>query len=166
VTPGLRIEPLSDHHERAKFSCGVAALDGYFRERVTQDMKRRMSNCFVICDDAGNIAGFYTFAATSLPLDELSDAEKKRLPRYGVLPGGLIGRLAIDLRFRGQKLGAALVIDAALRASKADPAIFALIVDAKDEDAIGFYQHLGFRRFTSKPLSLFLTVATALQVIK
>ena len=160
---GFRVETLGAAHDRKSFSCGVAALDTYFKERVTQDIKRRVSNCFVVCDDAGLIAGYYTLAATSLPLDELSGDQKKRLPRYALLPAGLIGRLAIDQRFRGQGLGGALVIDAALRASRADPAVFALIVDAKDDAAIGFYQHLGFRRFASKPQSLFLPVATALQ---
>lgn len=80
-----------------------------------------------------------------------------------MLPAGLIGRLAVDQRFRGRRLGSALVIDAARRAAGADPAIFALVVDAKDEAAVSFYQHLGFRRFASRPMTLFLTLATALK---
>lgn len=162
---GFRVETLGSGHDRKSFSCGIAALDTYLKERVTQDIKRRASNCFVVCDDAGLVAGYYSFAATSLPLDELSGDEKKRLPRYALLPAGLIGRLAVDQRFRGKGLGGALVIDAALRASRAGPAVFALIVDAKDDAAIAFYLHLGFRRFTSKPASLFLPMATALHAL-
>jgi hypothetical protein len=30
-----------------------------------------VSNCFVALDQTGRIAGYYTFAATSLPLSEL-----------------------------------------------------------------------------------------------
>jgi ribosomal protein S18 acetylase RimI-like enzyme len=56
-------------------------------------------------------------------------------------------------------------MDAAVRAARAEPAIFALVVDAKDEKAIAFYQHHGFRRFASKPASLFLPIATALQAL-
>jgi ribosomal protein S18 acetylase RimI-like enzyme len=165
VSAGFRIEALSPAHDRKSFSCGVEPLDAYFRERVSQDIKRRVSNCFVMRDGAGAIAGYYTFAATSLPLTELTDEEKKRLPRYPLLPAGLIGRLAIDRRFRRQGLGGALIIDAAHRASRADPAIFALIVDAKDDTAAAFYRHLGFRAFLSRPSSLFLPVATALQAL-
>jgi hypothetical protein len=44
---------------------------------------------------------------------------------------------------------------------RAEPAIFALIVDAKDEPAVAFYSHLGFRAFASRPMSLFLPVAEA-----
>jgi ribosomal protein S18 acetylase RimI-like enzyme len=54
-------------------------------------------------------------------------------------------------------------MDAAVRAARAEPVIFALAVDAKDERAVAFYQHRGFRRFASKPAPLFLPMATALQ---
>jgi len=64
-----------------------------------------------------------------------------------------------------QRLGSALVIDAAARAARAEPAIFALIVDAKDDSAVTFYQRHEFRRFASKPASLFLPIATALQAL-
>ncbi len=156
---------LAPEHDRNSFSCGVEPLDSYFRERAGQDVKRRVSNCFVLLDGEGAVAGFYTFAATSLPLTELSELEKKRLPRYPLLPAALIGRLAIDKGFRGLGLGSALVIDAALRASRSDPAIFALLVDAKDEAAAAFYRHLDFRVFESRPRSLFLPVAVALKAL-
>jgi GNAT superfamily N-acetyltransferase len=170
---------LSTVHARKSFSSGSAPLDRYLHDLATQDIKRRVSNCFVALDDAGVIAGYYTLAAASFPLtelrsssakrdsaaEELSAEETKRLPRYAVLPAGLIGRLAVDRRFRGKRRGGALVMDATVRAARAEPAIFALVVDAKDEKAAGFYQHLGFRRFTSKPASLFLPIATALQAL-
>lgn len=62
-------------------------------------------------------------------------------------------------KFRGQGLGAALIVDAALRAMRAEPAIFALIVDAKDEVALDFYEHLGFHRFASRATTLYLPLA-------
>lgn len=77
----------------------------------------------------------------------------------------MIGRLAVDHRFRGQGLGGALVMDAAVRAARAEAAIYALVVDAKDETAAAFYEHLQFRRFASRPGSLFLPVATALAAL-
>ena len=165
MTQGFRIEALTTVHARKSFSSGSAPLDRYLHDLATQDIKRRISNCFVAIDDAGVIAGYYTLAAASFPLTELSAEETKRLPRYAVLPAGLIGRLAVDRRFRGKRRGGALVMDATVRAARAEPAIFALVVDAKDEKAAGFYQHLGFRRFTSKPASLFLPIATALQAL-
>jgi len=165
--PGeFQVAPLGATHNRKGFSCGVAALDRYLHELATQDIRRRISNCFVACDAAGTVAAYYTFAATSFPLSDLPAEEAKRLPRYGVLPAGLIGRMAVDQRYRGRRLGGALVIDAARRAAGADPAVFALVVDAKDEAAVSFYEHLGFRRFASRPLTLFLPVATALKAVQ
>lgn len=78
----------------------MSSLDRYFHDLVTQDIKRRVSNCFVVCDDEGVVAGYYTFAAASLPLSELSVDITKRLPHYALLPAGLIGRLAVDRKFR------------------------------------------------------------------
>lgn len=165
MTASFRIEALSATHDRRSFSSGSEPLDRYLRELAMQDIKRRVSSCFVALDKAGVIAGYYTFAATSLPLTGLSAEEAKRLPRYPLLPAGLIGRLAIDQSFQGQRLGSALIVDAAARASHADPAIFALIVDAKNDTAVAFYEHLQFRRFRSRPATLFLPIATVLQAL-
>ena len=162
---GFRIEALNPSHDRKSFFSGLETLDHYFRALASQDIKRRISNCFVACDGEAKVAGYYTFAATSLPLTELSDEEKQRLPRYAAMPAGLIGRLAIDRKYQGRKLGGALILDAATRAARAEPAIFALIVDAKDESALGFYRHLGFRPFISRPASLYLPLATAIRAL-
>jgi ribosomal protein S18 acetylase RimI-like enzyme len=166
MSPGFRIEALAATHDRRGFFSGVEPLDRYLRELANQDIKRRVSNCFVARDGAGAIAAYYTFAATSLPMTELSADVAKRLPRYPLLPAGLIGRLAVDTRFRGRHLGGALIMDAAMRAARCDPAIFALIVDAKDDNAVRFYQHYQFQRFTSRPQSLFLPLVTALQALQ
>ncbi len=167
MTQGFRIEPLSSSsHDRKSFSSGVAPLDRYLHDLATQDIKRRVSNCFVALDDADVIAGYYTFAAASFPLSELPAEITKRLPHYALLPAGLIGRLAVGRDFRGQRLGSALIMDAVARAARAEPAIFALIVDAKDEAAIAFYRHHQFSSFASKPASLFLPIATALQALQ
>jgi ribosomal protein S18 acetylase RimI-like enzyme len=166
VAGEFTIEPLDPALGRKGFSCGVAALDRYLHELATQDIRRRVSNCFIARDRAGVVAAYYTFAATSFPLSDLPPEETKRLPRYGVLPAGLIGRLAVDQRFRSRRLGSALIIDAARRAAGADPAIFALVVDAKDDAAVAFYEHLEFRRFVSRPTSLYLPIATALKAIQ
>ena len=160
------VEPFGDSHDRTSFDCGIEPLDRYFRQQVSQDIKRRITNCFVALDPQGVIAGYYTFAATGLPMNKLSAAETKRLPRYPLLPAGLIGRLAVDKKFRGQGLGSALIVDALMRAVRAEPAIYALVVDAKDETALDFYRHLGFRQFASRPMSLFLAIATAADRLK
>jgi len=121
-----------------------------------------MASCFVAVEAATNkIAGFYTLAATSVPADDLPTKVLKRLPRYPLLPAALIGRLAVDRRFHRKGLGSALLADAALRVLQGDVKAFAIIVEAKDENAVAFYRLQGFQPFTSRPLSFFLPLATA-----
>jgi GNAT superfamily N-acetyltransferase len=161
VTDGVVIAPLGAH-DRSSFDCGTEALNRYLREQASQDVKRLMANCFVAVDTATQvIAGYYTLAASSVLATALPPEILKRLPRYPLLPAALIGRLAVDHRFHGKGLGSALLADAALRVLKGDAKAFALIVDAKDDNAVAFYEHLGFQRFAGRPRSLFLPLATA-----
>jgi GNAT superfamily N-acetyltransferase len=155
---GFHIELLGDH-DRASFCCGVDILDRYFRERVTQDVRRRLSNCFVLLDADDRIAGYYTFAAAAIPLAELPERLARRLPRYPSVPAGLIGRLAIDRHYHRQGLGSLLVVDAAARSLRAEPAIYALLVDAKDDQAASFYTRLGFCAFASHRSRLFVPLS-------
>lgn len=162
---GLIIEPLDGSHDRKAFNCSVPALDRYIREQASQDVKRRVGNCFVAVDrDVGAIAGYYTLAAASVPVASLPEDQTKRLPHYPILPATLIGRLAVDSRYQGRRIGSALIVDALWRSVQAAPASFALIVDAKDDDAAAFYSKHGFLPLQSRPLSLFLPIATALKL--
>lgn len=80
-------------------------------------------------------------------------------------PGSVrIGRLAVEQTFQGRGLGAALLADAATRALKADVAAFTLLVDAKNDQAVAFYQHFGFRILASQPRALFLPLMTAQKI--
>jgi ribosomal protein S18 acetylase RimI-like enzyme len=165
VTFAVIIEPLSAAHNRDDFICGVSALDRYLREQASQDVRRRIGNCFVAIEhETGAIAGYYTLAASSVPVAELPDTVTRRLPRYPVLPATLIGRLAVDNRYRGRQLGVTLVADAVRRTARAESAAFTLLVDAKDDTAAGFYRKLGFVPLASRPLTLFLPIATALKL--
>jgi ribosomal protein S18 acetylase RimI-like enzyme len=148
VTFPYRIAELSPDHDRSTFSSGSPPLDRYIREQATQDIRRQVSKCFVIHETgAAAIAGYYTLAASSVPVDLLPDDLKRRLPRYPTVPVARIGRLAADRQHRGRKLGSTLVYDACQRASRAEMGVFALIVDAKDDQAEAFYRHYGFAAF-------------------
>jgi GNAT superfamily N-acetyltransferase len=145
VSKPFLIEPLGPGHDRKSFSSGVEALDRYLREQATQDVRRRVTACYVALDEpATRIAGYYTLAAGGVALSGLPTSLARRLPRYPSVPVARLGRLAVDLAYRGRKLGSALLWDAGLRALRSELAAFALVVDAKDEPAEAFYQHHGF----------------------
>ena len=167
MTASFVIAPLSPNHDKLAFSCGVDPLDRYLQTQATQDIRRRIANCFVATSANSNIiAGYYTFSAASVPMLDLPSETAKRLPRYPVVPAALIGRLAIDRQYRGRGLGAALLFDAIARAARADTAIFAVLVDAKDDAAAAFYRHHGFQPFAARPLTLFLPIGTALKLLE
>jgi predicted GNAT family N-acyltransferase len=156
VSSAFLIEPLSAHHDRLSFACGVDPLDRYLQSQAGQDARRRVSNCFVVLAPATNVvAGYYTLSVTSVKLTDLSQSYAERLPRYPLVPAARVGRLTIDVRFTGHKLGAALLYDAMDRASLSAPAVFALVVDAKDETAARFYRHFGFLPFASRPTNFY-----------
>jgi ribosomal protein S18 acetylase RimI-like enzyme len=163
MTGTFRIEALAASHDRASFTCGVAALDAYFAKQVTQDIRRRATACDVAIDSRNaEIAGYYTLAAAGVPLSDLPEAIAKRLPRYPSVPAARLGRLAVAQAYRGRKLGSALLWDAVQRSVRSEIAVFALVVDAKDDRAEAFYEHHGFVRFVSRPRQLFLPL-TGLQ---
>jgi ribosomal protein S18 acetylase RimI-like enzyme len=161
----FRLESLADRHERSVFRCGEDALDRYFQTQATQDIRRRIANCFVAVEAVtGEVAAYYTLSSASIPLIDLPPEETKRLPRYPTVPAIRIGRLAVDQRFQGRGLGAAMLADAVTRALRADAAAFALLVDAKNDQAVAFYERYGFRTLISQPRTLFLSLATARKV--
>ncbi len=132
-------------HARKEFSCGGDARDRYIRTQVSQDVRRNLSACFVARErDSERVAGFYTLSACHVLLDDLPEEVVRRLPRYPAVPAARIGRLAVDKAFKGRGLGGALLANAAQRALGTGIAVFALVVDAKDEEAVAFYRHNGF----------------------
>ena len=152
ISSPFRFEPLGSNHNRTLFRCGEEVLDRYFQTQATQDIRRRIANCFVAVETAtGQVAAYYTLSAASIPLIDLPPEEAKRLPRYPTLPAVRVGRLAVDQRFHGRGLGAALLMDAVHRTMQAPAAAFAIMVDAKNDQAVAFYQHHGFRPLPANP---------------
>ncbi len=156
--------------DRSGFECGVEALDRYFRVQVSQDIKRRVTACFVATkvttEAKGQIAGYYTLASASVSLADLPEALAKKLPRYPSVPAVRMGRLAVDQAYQGEGLGAALLADALRLAVMAEIAAYAFIVDAKDETAARFYVHHGFIALPEQPLCLLMALATVKGLIK
>lgn len=157
----FRVVPLDHSRDRSRFDSGFEPLDRYFKERVTQDIKRKVTACFVALSADDRIVGYYTLASASIFVGDLPAELSRKLPRYPSIPAVRMGRLAVDRALTGRGLGAALLADALMRVVRSEIAAYALVVDAKDERAASFYRHHGFLETTTKPLTLFLPLATA-----
>jgi GNAT superfamily N-acetyltransferase len=164
----FRLGPLAEHHDRDAFSCGEDALDRYFRRQASQDRRRDFAQIWVLDEPAtGLVAGFYTLSAAEIELAVIPEEQRKRLPRYPVVPALLLGRLAVDERYAGQGIGKRLMFDAFRRACDiADQAgVYALIVDAKHDSATSFYLRFGFLE-TNEVNRLMILISRLRELIK
>jgi ribosomal protein S18 acetylase RimI-like enzyme len=163
-----RIEPLGRQHDRTRFSCGQPDLDAWFRQRAGQDQRRDVARVFVAVDDAQEVVGFYSLSAFTLALDDLPEPIARRLPRYDAIPAARIGRLARAERARGQGIGRLLLADAIRRILGVHQsiAVFAIVVDAKDQHAALFYRRFGFTPFPSRPDRLYLLASSAIAALE
>jgi predicted GNAT family N-acyltransferase len=105
---------------------------------------------------------YYSLSAATVLLDAVPEEMAKRLGRQPSVPTTLIGRLAVSSGHQGHGLGARLLWDALNRSEQAsrDIGSVAVIVDAKDENAVRFYERYGFRRFADPPMRLYIMMAT------
>jgi GNAT superfamily N-acetyltransferase len=141
-------EPLDSKHNRNNFNCGKDLLNNYFWTQAKQDVKRKLSACFVLINnETGKISGYYTLSGSSISNDLIPESFKKKLPKsYLSVPTILLGRLAIDKGFQGKGIGKLLLIDSLKRCYDTSKSVgtFAVIVDPLDKEAERFYEKYGF----------------------
>ena len=155
----LIIEPLNNSHNRPAFVCSVKSLDNYLKKQAKQDIKRRISRVFVVYtpESPSSIIGYYTLSTLSISLEQLPDNLARKLPKHPI-PAALIGRLAVSQQAQGQGVGKMLLMDAIKRTIGVSDeiAIYAMVVDAIDEQAEHFYRQYGFSSLSSDSRRLFL----------
>ena len=160
----LRIEPLGPQHNRPDFACGEAGLDAYIATKAGQDVQRQLARCFVLIPHPGaaQLLGYYTLSAHTIDLGELDPAAARQLRAYPALPAVLLGRLAVDSRFQGARLGWLLLMHALRTVLEISYQVGArsVLVDALHERAAGFYTELGFAPIGRNPLRLHLPMAS------
>jgi ribosomal protein S18 acetylase RimI-like enzyme len=165
--PDYRIEALGRQHDRSKFSCGVEPLDRYLREQARQDARKRVAAPVVLCEGKSNaVLGYYTLSALSIDVGAWPEDVARKLPKYPFVPATLMGRLAVDRSLRGRGAGEYLLMDALRRALAAsrEVASVAVVVDAKDDNAVSFYRRYGFVSFPDQPRRLFLPMTVIEQL--
>jgi len=162
-------EPLNSAHKKSDFSCGKEMLDNYIHKQANQDVKRKLSACFVVTDKSRNlIKGYYTLSNNSISQEFIPVHIQEKSPEsYETIPTTLLGRLAIDHRFQGQGAGKILLMDALKRSYDISKTIdsFAVVVDPMDQDAENFYDKYGFIKLPDSG-KMFLTMKTIKQLFE
>jgi predicted N-acetyltransferase YhbS len=151
------VKPLG-HEDRSAFHCGDPELDSYFHERASRDMREKLAAVFILVreTDPGAILGYYTLSAQQVDAGELPEELKKRTGKYRRIGVTLLGRLAVATMHQGKQLGAFLLVDGLRRslAGTQNVMSFAVVVDAKSEAVVKFYEKFGFIRLTGGRLMM------------
>jgi predicted N-acetyltransferase YhbS len=136
-------ELLTAEHVLDGFECGDDALDGWLVDRARRNKADRSSRTWVVSVD-GRVVAYYASSAAVVLRVEATKRASRNQP--DPLPAVLLGRLAVDLRYQGRGLGAALLKH------------FIVLVHAKDSAAAAFYARFGFEPSPIDGLTMMLLV--------
>lgn len=150
------------------FRSGEHALDDYFRRHALPNDTAGIGRAYVFRRTPGDdaslplVLGYYTLSMAVVTAAMVERSLGRKLPKYP-MPVALIGRLAVDERARGMRVGEALLVDALSRVADAADVLgcTGVLVDAKHERAESFYVRYGFGVVDAAewPRRLFLPMA-------
>jgi GNAT superfamily N-acetyltransferase len=117
----IRLEPLGRQHDRAAFSCGNSAIDGFFHSIAMQRQEKGLASTMVAIDADGDpncIIGFYCFIQHQFRGAELPDPWRRstKAGSLNFVPGALLAQLGVSVAFQGQGIGKTLVREVFRRA--------------------------------------------------
>lgn len=121
------------------FCCGRPELDDFLKKHLAKQHLGNILKAYLLVTDepVPDVMGFYTLSGGSYAKAAMTSRETSCIT---------LGRLAVDQRIAGKGFGTQLVLDALRVAYYAADAvgIYAVMVEAKDEQAAGFYRKMGF----------------------
>ena len=156
------VEPLySKRHKTDAFECGHPSLDHWLRAYAGQSQRGDVARTFVVADAGWRILGYYTLVAAEVEHGAASPPVRAGVSRHFPIPVCLIARLAVDSSWQGRGLGRDLLRDAMRRALAASEQIGmrAVVVDAINAVAAGFYRRHGFESVADDGLTLMVPIA-------
>ncbi len=150
----LAPQPLTAVHRVNDFACGEPSLDEWLKRRALNNQQSGASRTFVVVDEANQVLGYYALAAGAVAHQLATGAVRRNMP--DPVPVLVLGRLAVDSRAQGIQLGAGMLQDAVSRAMTVsqNTGVRALLVQALNEQAHGFYQLYAFLPSPHNPMTL------------
>jgi GNAT superfamily N-acetyltransferase len=148
--------PLNSEHRLSDFNCGDPSLNDWLKRRALANQHNGASRTFVVTDRLGEVYGYYALAAGAVSHNIASNSIKRNMP--DPIPVMVLGRLAVDFRAQGIKIGASLLKDAVTRSMLVaqNIGVRAILVHAINDRAKQFYEHYGFKASPIDPLVLML----------
>ena len=149
-------ELLSTEHQVQSFACGEPVLDDWLKRRALGNQSSGASRTFVVATDERLVMGYYALAAGAVTHRDAPRIIRQNMP--DPVPVMVLGRLAVDVRAQGMKLGAALLQDALQRwvIVSQNAGVRALLVHALNDRARRFYEYYGFKASPAHHMTLML----------
>lgn len=154
------VELLTEHHGVDGFSSGNDELDRWLAEAALTAQRAGTSRVYVWVEDQ-TVIGYFAFLPHTVQRLELPPSIGRGSP--DAVPGFLLGRLALATELHGSGRGGellALALEHVLGAIRAGGGRV-IVVDAIDDNAVGFYEHFGFKSLPEQPDRLFLKASSA-----
>lgn len=162
-----RLDP--QKHDRINFDCGEKNLNIFLKLYASQQQKQGFCTTYV-CISQNNpkfIMRYYTISASSIAATNANSFSKKKLP-YSNIPTVKIGRLARDINSTPKGFGKFILESAlnyCLEFATNHIGIWAIEVDAINENVKVFYEHFGFKELPGLPFRLLLPIQTLKMLI-
>jgi len=145
-------------HDCSEFNSGKPALDHWLKTRALSNQDKGFTAVIVV-HDVGRVVGYYGISPTAVTPTVLPRAIRTGQPPNPV-PCFLLGQLATDVGWSGRGIGTGLLKHALERCVTAASLIGgrAVMVNAIDIEAAGFWQRRGFVPSRDDPLILFRSI--------
>jgi GNAT superfamily N-acetyltransferase len=157
-----REEPIARRHDRERFDCGSQELNTYLGRYARQNHESGGAKTFVavLPGEPALVLGYYSISPGAIEFARVPAELTRKLGRYEV-PVFRLARLAISRSLQGRGLGAELLLAAGTRALAvaAEVGGVALAIDAKDANAVRWYERFGAMRLLDDQLKLVLPLS-------
>ncbi len=150
-------ELLDEHHELDGFDCGDQRLDDWLAGKARRNQIEGSSRTWVVTTE-GRVVAFYASSTAVVLRAEATRRAARNQP--DPLPALLLGRLAVDDKWQGHGLGAALLKHFIVKSLEVAQitGVRVLLVHAKTAEIAAFHRRYGFEPSPIDDLTLMLLV--------
>lgn len=153
---------LTSEHSLEGFDCSEPALNEWLTRRALGNQAAGTSRTWIVTyKPTGIVVAYYASSAASVMRAAATQSIARDQPSE--LPAILLGRMAVDRRHQGKRLGAAMLKHFMKKAIEVSEMVGVrlVLVHAKDERVKDFYRHHGFIESPINPLTLMMLLPSA-----
>ena len=152
-------ELLTPAHKLLSFDCGRVSMNDWLGQRAMKWQSNNGTRVMVLAE-GDEVVAYYSLSSGSVRRAGVPKNMGRNNP--DPIPVIVLGRLAVDQQFAGKGIATDLMLDAFDRvyAISHSVGVVAVVVHALEEELVGFYEKLGFRRSpqAGEELTLFKAV--------